>query len=47
LGGKRIRPVLLLMAYNLWFDDVSPALPAAQAVEYFHNFSLMHDDIMD
>ena len=47
LGGKRIRPVLLLMAYNLWFDDVAPALPAAQAVEYFHNFSLMHDDIMD
>jgi len=47
LGGKRIRPVLLLMAYNLWHDDVTPALPAALAVEYFHNFSLMHDDIMD
>jgi len=47
LGGKRIRPVLLLMAYNLWHDDVSPALPAALAIEYFHNFSLMHDDIMD
>ena len=47
LGGKRIRPVLLLMAYNLWQDDVTPALPAAMAVEYFHNFSLMHDDIMD
>ena len=47
LGGKRIRPVLLLMAYNLWHDDITPALPAAMAVEYFHNFSLMHDDIMD
>src|SRR5687768_2900271 len=46
-GGKRIRPVLLLMAYNLWFEDVSPALQAAMAVEYFHNFSLIHDDIMD
>ena len=47
LGGKRIRPVLLLMSYNLWFDDVSPALQAAMAIEYFHNFTLMHDDIMD
>jgi geranylgeranyl diphosphate synthase type II len=47
LGGKRIRPVLLLMAYNLWHKDITPALPAALAVEYFHNFSLMHDDIMD
>lgn len=47
LGGKRIRPVLLLMAYHLWQEDITPALPAAMAVEYFHNFSLMHDDIMD
>jgi geranylgeranyl diphosphate synthase type II len=47
LGGKRIRPVLVLMAYNLWHEDVTPAMPAAMAVEYFHNFSLMHDDIMD
>lgn len=47
LGGKRIRPVLLLMAYNLWHEDITPALPAALAIEYFHNFSLMHDDIMD
>lgn len=47
LGGKRIRPVLLLMAYNLWKEDVIPALPAALAIEYFHNFSLVHDDIMD
>lgn len=47
LGGKRIRPVLLLMAYNLWKENVAPALPAAMAVECFHNFTLMHDDIMD
>ena len=47
IGGKRMRPVLLLMAYNLYQEDISPALPAALAIEYFHNFSLMHDDIMD
>lgn len=47
IGGKRIRPALLLMACNLWKEDVTSALPAALAVEYFHNFSLMHDDIMD
>lgn len=47
LGGKRIRPALLLMAVELFEDDVAPALPAAWAVELFHNFSLMHDDIMD
>jgi len=47
LGGKRIRPVMVLMAYNLWHDDVTPAMQAAMAVEFFHNFSLMHDDIMD
>lgn len=47
LGGKRLRPVLLLMAYQLYKDQVSPALPAAYAIEVFHNFSLVHDDIMD
>src|SRR5687768_16212773 len=47
LGGKRIRPVMLLMSYNLWFGYLTPALQAALAVEYFHNFTLMHDDIMD
>jgi len=47
IGGKRIRPVLLLMGYNLFKEDVEKALPAAFAVELFHNFSLMHDDIMD
>lgn len=47
LGGKRLRPVLALMAYDLFKKDVETALPAAMAVEVFHNFSLVHDDIMD
>jgi len=47
LGGKRLRPILVLMAYNLFKKEVQPALPIAQAVEIFHNFSLVHDDIMD
>jgi geranylgeranyl diphosphate synthase type II len=47
LGGKRIRAVLLLMAYNMWHEDLSPAMESALAIEYFHNFTLMHDDIMD
>lgn len=46
-SGKRIRPVLLLMSYSLFQDDCSAAMPAALAVEYFHNFTLVHDDIMD
>lgn len=47
LGGKRLRPALVLMGHELFRDDVKAALPAAWAVELFHNFSLMHDDIMD
>ena len=47
LGGKRLRPIMLLMAYNLFREDIEKALPAAYAVEIFHNFSLLHDDIMD
>lgn len=47
IGGKRIRPCLVLMAYGLFKDNIQDALPASLAVEYFHNFSLMHDDIMD
>jgi geranylgeranyl diphosphate synthase type II len=47
LGGKRIRPVLLLMGCNLFNDDIAEALPASFAIEIFHNFSLLHDDIMD
>ena len=45
--GKRIRPVMLLMSYCLYRDDYSKVLPAAMALEYFHNFTLIHDDIMD
>lgn len=47
LGGKRIRPVLLLMGCNLFTDNIAQALPASFAIEIFHNFSLLHDDIMD
>lgn len=47
VGGKRVRPLLLLMAYNLFSDEIENALPAALAVEMFHNFTLLHDDIMD
>ncbi|AQS94776.1 polyprenyl synthetase [Polaribacter sp. BM10] len=47
LGGKRIRPVLTLMAADIFSNNVSKALPAALAVEVFHNFTLVHDDIMD
>jgi geranylgeranyl diphosphate synthase, type II len=47
LGGKRLRPALLLMSYQVFDDSVEKALPAALAVEVFHNFSLVHDDIMD
>ena len=46
-GGKRIRPVALLMACNLFRDEIDCAKPAALAVEVFHNFTLLHDDIMD
>lgn len=46
-GGKRLRPMLVLLACALYADDVRPALPAAAAVEMFHNFTLLHDDIMD
>ncbi|MEM1324560.1 MAG: polyprenyl synthetase family protein [Bacteroidota bacterium] len=47
LGGKRMRPVALLMAYGLYHDEIAPALPAAYAIEIFHNFTLVHDDIID
>lgn len=47
LGGKRIRPVLTLMAVEVFDVACEKALPAAAAVEVFHNFSLVHDDIMD
>ena len=47
MGGKRLRPVMLLIACNLFAGDLKQALPAAIAVEVFHNFTLLHDDIMD
>ena len=47
LGGKRLRPALLLMATDLFAGDVYKALKPALAIETFHNFTLMHDDIMD
>jgi geranylgeranyl diphosphate synthase type II len=47
LGGKRLRPVLTLMATEVFDVDCKKALAAATAVEVFHNFSLIHDDIMD
>jgi geranylgeranyl diphosphate synthase type II len=47
LGGKRLRPVVLLMAYDLFDDNLEKAVKPALGIEYFHNFSLMHDDIMD
>ncbi|MDC0630112.1 polyprenyl synthetase family protein [Flavobacteriaceae bacterium] len=47
LGGKRLRPILTLMTADCFGGDVNKALDAALAVEVFHNFSLIHDDIMD
>ncbi len=47
LGGKRLRPALVLMATDLFGGDINEALSPALAVELFHNFTLMHDDIMD
>lgn len=47
LGGKRMRPLLTLLAYNVYKPDVAAIVRYALAVEVFHNFTLMHDDIMD
>lgn len=47
LGGKRLRPVFVLMGCGAWSDKPQKALNAAMAVELFHNFTLLHDDIMD
>lgn len=47
LGGKRIRPLLCLLASQLYSNDLRPALPIASALEIFHNFTLLHDDLMD
>ena len=47
LGGKRIRPAMMLMAYNMYRDDVEQILDPALALEIYHNFTLLHDDLMD
>ena len=47
LGGKRLRPALVLMTADLFNGKIEEALPAALAIETFHNFTLIHDDIMD
>ncbi len=47
LGGKRVRPLLVLLGAHLYADDVTAVAPAALAVEIFHNFTLVHDDLMD
>lgn len=47
LGGKRMRPALVLLGCELFNGDYKKALPAALGIELFHNFTLLHDDIMD
>lgn len=47
IGGKRLRPLMVLLANELYGGKIESALPAAMAIEYFHNFSLIHDDVMD
>ena len=47
LGGKRLRPLLTLLSYSIYKEKVEPCVRYAAAVEAFHNFTLMHDDIMD
>ncbi|MCD8291805.1 MAG: polyprenyl synthetase family protein, partial [Prevotella sp.] len=47
MGGKRIRPSLTLMAYNLYKEDPESIIPLACGIETYHNFTLLHDDLMD
>ena len=47
LGGKRIRPVLMMLAYNIYRDDPERILMPACAIETYHNYTLLHDDLMD
>lgn len=47
IGGKRIRPTLMLLSYNLFKEDVDSVLSQAMALETYHNFTLLHDDLMD
>lgn len=46
-GGKRLRPTMVLMAANLFSDDITPAITPAVGLEMYHNFTLLHDDVMD
>lgn len=46
-GGKRVRPVLLLLSYNMYKDNIDEALYPAVAMETYHNYTLIHDDVMD
>jgi geranylgeranyl diphosphate synthase type II len=47
LGGKRIRPTFLIMAYNMYANDIEKVFSTAAGMEIFHNFTLLHDDLMD
>lgn len=47
MGGKRIRPVLMLMTYGLYKKDVEDCMPVALGLEIYHNFTLLHDDLID
>ncbi len=47
IGGKRIRPILMMLAYNLYEEDPVKILPVASAIETYHNYTLLHDDLMD
>ena len=47
MGGKRLRPALMMLAYELWKDSGEDILPQAAALEMYHNCTLLHDDVMD
>ena len=47
MGGKRIRPMLMLLTYQLYKNDPQSILPVASALETYHNYTLLHDDLMD
>ncbi len=47
MGGKRIRPVLMLIAYGMYRDDIGSIMPTALGIETYHNYTLLHDDLMD
>ena len=47
MGGKRVRPVLMLLAYNMYKENPESILSSACALETYHNYTLLHDDLMD